>query len=54
MFLGQRGADAENLPRASHHVNRVSREIPSKYSGTPLIRPPLGQNISVVITGWSY
>ena len=25
-----------------------------KYSGTPLIRPPTGQNKVVVLTGWSY
>ena len=24
------------------------------YSGTPLIRPPTGQNKVVVLTGWSY
>ena len=26
----------------------------SIYSGTPLIRPPMGQNKVVVLTGWSY
>ena len=42
MFLGHRGADAENLPRALHHVNQVSREIPSKYSGNPVNATTIG------------
>ena len=33
---------------------QCSSEYIYYYSGTPLIRPPTGQNKVVVLTGWSY
>ena len=55
MFLGQRGADAENLPRATHHVNQViitrnSFEIQWNPVNTTNIGPNyFGRNNGVVV-----
>ena len=35
-------------------ISTVSRCLRSRYSGTPLIRPPSGYGNLVVLTGWSY
>ena len=41
--------DILNIPRVGNLT-----QPPPRYSGTPLIRPPMGHENLVVLTGWSY
>ena len=38
--------------KSTHH--HAFYAICTMYSGTPLIRPPLGQKTLAVLTGWLY
>ena len=52
-FFGTNCRKVNHCSKKCSQVNMTTHRI-YEYSGTPLIRPPTGQENLVVLTGWSY